>query len=397
MNEKMKVGIFCSWFWKYGIGGTEMTSIALAEILSHEHSVEIVHNNPALSIDDVIKLSGRKLENIDLRYVECRRTLPKYRNRWKLYKEDHALNKRISGRYDLFINFVHDIPPVCHAHTGVLYVNFPFSDLSKSWRTNKRQAYPHLFYDLLRSMFYHWLLKRRLNSYQIKLSISEFSRKWTYERWKISSRILYVPVDISFNAAASKENTIISVGRFDSMKKQAEILGIFREMTSSYHHGWKMYCAGGLFEKDVYNEIMRRFGAEDNIRIIVNSPQYELKSLLKSSKIFWHAAGYGEDEKTHPERSEHFGRTTVEAMAAGCVPIVINKGGQPEIVQHGLNGFLWNTEDELKRYTMMLIQDERLRMKMAEAARVRAQFFSTEMFKNRFRRIIRHYGDNRQA
>ncbi len=35
------------------------------------------------------------------------------------------------------------------------------------------------------------------------------------------------------------------------------------------------------------------------------------------------------------------GMTTPEAMSAGCVPVVIRKGGQPEIVRHGLDGFLW--------------------------------------------------------
>jgi glycosyltransferase involved in cell wall biosynthesis len=38
-------------------------------------------------------------------------------------------------------------------------------------------------------------------------------------------------------------------------------------------------------------------------------------------------------------------------MAAGCVPVVVNKGGQPEIVEHGKNGFVWNTLDELKAYS----------------------------------------------
>ena len=85
-----------------------------------------------------------------------------------------------------------------------------------------------------------------------------------------------------------------------------------------------------------------------------------------------------------PEMFEHFGMATAEAMSAGCVPIVINKGGQPEIVQHGENGFVWDKPEELREYTELLMRDERLRARMAEAARARAALFSREQFINRF-------------
>ena len=69
-------------------------------------------------------------------------------------------------------------------------------------------------------------------------------------------------------------------------------------------------------------------------RVLANLERSRLRQLYAQARIFWHAAGYGEcDER--PELSEHFGMATVEAMSAGCIPVVINKGGQPEIVEHG--------------------------------------------------------------
>ena len=88
-------------------------------------------------------------------------------------------------------------------------------------------------------------------------------------------------------------------------------------------------------------------------------------------------------------RVEHFGISTVEAMAAGCVPVVINRGGQSEIVEHGATGFLWDTLAELKEYTATLVSDEALRARMAEAARAAAQRFSREAFTEEFRRLLR--------
>src|SRR5260370_621248 len=81
------------------------------------------------------------------------------------------------------------------------------------------------------------------------------------------------------------------------------------------------------------------------------------RELNGQSAIYWHAAGLGNDDAAHPEQTEHFGITTVEAMAAGCVPVVINKAGQRETVEHGVSGFLWDTPDELQRYTARLIED----------------------------------------
>jgi glycosyltransferase involved in cell wall biosynthesis len=85
---------------------------------------------------------------------------------------------------------------------------------------------------------------------------------------------------------------------------------------------------------------------------------------------------------------EHFGIVTAEAMAAGCVPVVINKGGQSEIVRHGVSGFLWDTLDELKEYTSLLARDERLRKEMSKQARRRAQLFSREVFVKHFLALL---------
>jgi hypothetical protein len=44
-------------------------------------------------------------------------------------------------------------------------------------------------------------------------------------------------------------------------------------------------------------------------------------------------------------------------MAAGCIPIVINLGAQPEIVEHEISGYCWNTVEDLISYTKKAIKD----------------------------------------
>ncbi len=118
----------------------------------------------------------------------------------------------------------------------------------------------------------------------------------------------------------------------------------------------------------------------------------ELTKLYRQAKIYWHACGYGENVERNAMRFEHFGITTVEAMAAGCVPVVINKAGQVEIVRHGEDGFLWNSLGQLQRYTMELIEDEALRQRMSRAAIERSRRFGREAFAQRLAEIMAEMG-----
>ena len=114
----------------------------------------------------------------------------------------------------------------------------------------------------------------------------------------------------------------------------------------------------------------------------------ELRRLYGESAIYWHATGFGEDPTRHPLRFEHFGLTTVEAMAAGAVPVVIDGGGQPEIVTHGVDGFLWSSIDELKSHTQHLIERADLCHALRIAARERSHTFGQAAFEKRVWEVI---------
>ena len=79
--------------------------------------------------------------------------------------------------------------------------------------------------------------------------------------------------------------------------------------------------------------------------------------------------------------------TTAEAMAGGCVPIVIDRAGQREIVRDGEHGFRWSTPAELMAKTARVAADEQLRARLSAAAVRRAQDFSDEAFATRWRTV----------
>lgn len=47
---------------------------------------------------------------------------------------------------------------------------------------------------------------------------------------------------------------------------------------------------------------------------------------------------------------EPFGMAVIEALACGTPVVAMNHGAMPEIIEHGVNGFLANTEEEFIEY-----------------------------------------------
>jgi len=68
---------------------------------------------------------------------------------------------------------------------------------------------------------------------------------------------------------------------------------------------------------------------------------------------------------------ENWPRVGLEAMAMGVPVVAQNKWGWKEMVQHGVTGFLGDTDEELAHWVATLAYDEDLRMKVVRAARNR--------------------------
>ena len=239
-----------------------------------------------------------------------------------------------------------------------------------------------------------------LDTYQKIISISEYSSFWIKKFWNKDSTILFPPVDTeSFRSDENnnKEKAILSVGRFfpkHHNKKQYELAATFIKMIDKYPHelkGYTLYLVGGvsgISEHLEYIERIKKLSAGYPIEILSNVSFKELTGLFKKSSIFWHASGLGEDENAHPEKFEHFGITTAEAMSAGCIPVVINKGGQKEIIEDGVDGFFFNDLQELSDQTLRIIRDEVDSGRIRKNAVRNCQKFSNSNFEKELLSII---------
>lgn len=223
---------------------------------------------------------------------------------------------------------------------------------------------------------------------------SEFTKTFIDKSFNIKSSVLYPPCDTSI-IPKKKEKIILHIGRFGmslegtNFKKQDVMIEVFKDMVDKGLLGWKFVLIMSVMEQDREKIAgLQKLAKGYPIEFIINAEKSVVSSNIASAKIYWHASGFGEDLQNHPERAEHFGIATVEAMAGGCVPVVINAGGQREIVESGKNGFTWDTKDELASYTSKLMKDDGLWNTLSKNAASSALKFSKDVFCEKLMKIL---------
>jgi glycosyltransferase involved in cell wall biosynthesis len=90
---------------------------------------------------------------------------------------------------------------------------------------------------------------------------------------------------------------------------------------------------------------------------------------------------YAADALIFPCENESFGRVVVEAMACGLPVVAARSGGVPEIVRHGMDGFLVTPgeEKEFAAALKRILSDDGLRRQCGQSARKRAEFFGLDI------------------
>lgn len=187
------------------------------------------------------------------------------------------------------------------------------------------------------------LLVRQARKAETIFVYSNFVKNVLKKNWELDCEVLYPQVK-AFKPG-KKKNIILSVGRFfrNGHNKRYDVLTRTFKLLDT---DWEYHIVGSCNDFEYVNELKRK---NPDVFFHVNESHKKLSKLYSEAKIFWHAAGYG---ATCPEQMEHFGISTVEAMSAGCVPLVFSAGGQQEIVREE---FTWYLPLELLIRTKNLI------------------------------------------
>lgn len=350
----MKIGFYTPYLTDV-VGGGERHFLTTAECLSRDHQVDIIVKSQE---PDLVKKFDLAF-NLDLSKVNFIQGP---------FDSSHSVLDRIkfTKAYDIFYFMTDGSFFISRAKKNIVHFQIPFN------------VRPNL------------IQKLKLRSWQTKTSNSSFTKNHLENLWGISIDYIHrSAIDTQCLKTGTKKNIILSVGRFISplnhkhCKKQDFLVKTFIKMCDQGLKSWKLILIGPIDKgRDnlLYANKVSKLIKDYPIEIKHHLSFDQLKSYYAKTKIYWHAAGFGINQVKNPQAVEHFGLTTIEAQSAGAVPVVINKGGQPEIVTDKLNGLLWNTQKELIDQTLSLIQNPSLMIKLSKRATKSSKAFSKKKF-----------------
>jgi len=230
--------------------------------------------------------------------------------------------------------------------------------------------------------------KAKFRRFDVINTNSLFTKKVVEKYWGIHVDLVCHPgVDVAAlqQKVCPKEKIILSVGRFfDQLhtKNQDVMVQMWQRLVEKNPElaaGWRLVLIGSVESKE-YLRRVQELAAGLPVDIITDASRTKLLDYYARASIYWHATGCNQDENAHPEQMEHFGIATVEAMAAGCVPIVVAKGGQKEILGNKLRELGWKNEAECLRLTKKFMKNDKLVAEYGALVRERAEKFNLEEF-----------------
>jgi glycosyltransferase involved in cell wall biosynthesis len=246
-----------------------------------------------------------------------------------LYLNHHPFSMFLATRpYDLVFYLSDGSIPILGGKHNLLHMQVPFHGVGgRSWK------------NALKNKLIHGVVVN-----------SNFTKRIVDREYDIDSMVVYPPVQ-TMEVGTKKKKIILSVGRFEpslNTKNQDVLIEAFKKLSPKLP-GWKLVLAGAS-NSEAWITHLKKIATGFPIEFVINVSHPELKKLYQQTSIYWHAAGYGVDERKNPEFTEHFGISTVEAISAGCTPLVVPYGGQREIVKDSV--FHWTSPEELIEKTL---------------------------------------------
>ncbi|MEH7373405.1 MULTISPECIES: N-acetyl-alpha-D-glucosaminyl L-malate synthase BshA [Bacillaceae] len=149
------------------------------------------------------------------------------------------------------------------------------------------------------------------------------------------------------------EKVIIHVSNFRPVKRVQDVVKSFAKIASVMPA--KLLLVGDGPEMTIICKLVREFGLED--QVIFLGKQESLEELYSISDLMLLLS-----------EKESFGLVALEAMACGVPCVGTNVGGVPEVINHGMNGFICEVGDidDISNKSLAILVDQNLHQQFSK-------------------------------
>ncbi len=230
----------------------------------------------------------------------------------------------------------------------------------------------------------HWLNKRVLTAFQcitLKAETSFFGSASLFDTETSLKKhgnhfTIYnnLPSYISLadTPRTKRPKTIGVVSRLEHIKGMDLVVPAFAQIRAC-HPEMRLLVVGDGSQRGLMEKQCKDFRLpEESVEFTGRKPQAELQDCYDRIDIL-----------LMPSRSEGFGLTAIEAMARGCVPVVADTGGLPEVVQDRESGVVHSPEsiEDIAEKAVSLIESPGLYPAFSAKALERAKEFSRQQYR----------------
>src|SRR5438552_2011934 len=345
-ERKLKIGITC--YPTYGGSGVVATELGL-ELAQRGHEIHFI------SYAQPIRLTGPH-PNIHYHEVEVSRyplfDYPPY---------DLALATRmaeVSELYELDLLHVHYAIP--HSVSAMLarqmlaagpkHRRLPFvttlhgTDITLVGQD--RSYLPITRYSIQQSdgvtAISNYLKDRTQRVFDVKNSIEVIYNSVNCD---VYSRNQETNAELRAEYAPNGERVLVHLSNFRPVKRLTDVIEIFDRVHKTIPS--KLLLIGDGPDRSVAEWLAVQKGIHDDVLFLGKQDRIQEKLAISDIMLI-------------PSELESFGLAALEAMACEVVPISTRAGGVPEVVDHGISGFLADVGDveTMSRYAIELLNDE---------------------------------------
>ena len=156
--------------------------------------------------------------------------------------------------------------------------------------------------------------------------------------------------------AHPEEALIVHVSNFRPIKRVEDVVQVFARIASEIPA--RLLMIGDGPERARAFELARELGVIGRTQFLGSFP--DVQTVLGISDLFLLTSSH-----------ESFGLAALEAMSCEGPVVASNAGGIPEVVQHGVNGFLSDVGDvdDMAHHALKILRDQETYQQMGQAAR----------------------------